>query len=174
MRWTKKQIRKGKQAVKTHLDIPTNSAFSIGEDDEDEDGNKSKSRSRAGSGTRSPLPPDAVDLIVEDSTAVEEARMKERRKGEPQTNAPVHIYRHNNPGSPHDGELEEVYQAGGGGAEGQGKRSDFVAEGEEPLVNPDEILERIEGAPEGHTPWQSRSGGGNTRDNYTDEHNPWS
>jgi hypothetical protein len=170
MRWTKKQIRKGKQAMK-HLELPSNSPFSLG-DDEDDNDSKGQGRSRASSAprtpTKAPLPPDAVDLVVEDSEAVEEARMKERRKGEPQTKAPRHIYRHNNPGSPHDGQLEEVYASDHD--EGVQKRSDFLAEDDEPNVLPDEVLERIEGAPEGHTPWQSKQ----SREGYSDEHNPWS
>lgn len=173
MRWTKKQIRKGKQAVKTHLDIPQSSAFSLGED-EDDDNTDSKSRSRANSNSRSksPLPPDARDLVVEDSAAVEEARMKERRKGEPNTKAPVHIYRHNNPGSPRNGELEEVYAPDEAHASGEnaGRRSDFIPEGEQPIVDPEEMLERIEAAPEGDTPWAN----GRERAGYGEEHNPWS
>jgi len=178
MRWTKKQIRKGKQAVKTHLDIPqsASSAFSLGDNEDEESGSKSKSRSRAGSRSKSPLPPDARDLVIEDTSAVEEARMKERRKGEPQTKAPVHIYRHNNPGSPNDGELEEVYAPDEADASGDknGKRSDFVPEGEEPIVDPEEVLERIEAAPEGDTPWNKGGEGGGGKGGYGDEVNPWS
>lgn len=170
MRWTKKQIRKGKQAVNTHLDLPPSLALG------DAEGSRSRSRSRASSASKqpntnkSPLPPDAVDLVIEDSQAIEEARMKERRKGEPQTKAPVHIYRHNNPGSPHDGELEEVYE--NDGFDGVQKRSDFLKEEDEPNVMPDEVLENIEAAPEGRTPWQNQQNGGG--DGYKDEHNPWS
>ena len=170
MRWTKKQIRKGKQAMNTHLDLPPQSAFAIGDDEDDK--SKSRPRSRASSAPRTPLPSDAVDLVVEDSEAIEEARMKERRKGEPQTKAPVHIYRHNNPGSPRDGKLEEVYEDDG--YDGVQKRSDFLKEEEEPNVLPDEVLENIEAAPEGDTPWQSQTGQGGGRNGYSDEHNPWS
>jgi hypothetical protein len=95
--------------------------------------------------------------------------MKERRKGEPQTKAPVHIYRHTHPGSPGDGKLEEVYEDDG--FEGVQKRSDLLAEEEEPNVLPDEVLENIEGAPEGNTPWQKQN---QIRNGYSDEHNPWS
>jgi hypothetical protein len=141
----------------------------------DDDGSRSRSRSRASSAPRtpikSPLPPDAVDLVVEDSEAIEEAKMKERRKGEPQTKAPVHIYRHTHPGSPSDGKLEEVYE--NDGYSGVQKRSDFLTEEEEPVVMPDEVLENIEAAPEGDTPWQKERGG-QSGGGYKDEHNPWS
>jgi len=168
MRWTKKQIRKGKQAVKTHLDLPPSMG---GDEDSPGSGSRSRASSAARTPNKSPLPPDAVDLVIEDSSAIEEARMKERRKGEPQTKAPVHIYRHNHPGSPTDGTLEEVFE--NDGYSGVQKRSDFLTEEEEPVVMPDEVLERIEAAPEGDTPWQKQQqgqrGGG-----YKDEHNPWS
>jgi hypothetical protein len=166
MRWTKKQIRKGKQAVKTHLELPP----SLGGDGDKSPGSRSRASSASRTPNKSPLPPDAVDLVIEDSSAIEEARMKERRKGEPQTKAPVHIYRHNHPGSPTDGVLEEVYE--NDGYSGVQKRSDFLTEEEEPVVMPDEVLEHIEAAPEGDTPWQKAKGGGSN--GYKDEHNPWS
>lgn len=166
MRWTKRQVRKGKHLIKTHLELP-DSVMSGGDTSPE-----GQSRSRAGSAPRtplkSPLPPDAVDLVVEDQNALEEAQARERRRGEPQTNAPTHIYRHNNPANPGTPgvEVEEVYSADM--VDGNRRRSDTVPDGEEPNVDPDEMLERIEEATEGKTPWQT----GPAR--YEDEHNPWS
>ena len=72
------------------------SPFSLGstydEEESDDDttggnGGKKKDKGRV-------LPPDARDLVVEDQEAVEDARARERRKGEPQTKAPAHVYVH--------------------------------------------------------------------------------
>lgn len=117
---------------------------------------------------KSPLPPDAVDLVVEDQSALEEAQTRERRRGEPQTKAPTHIYRHNNPAHPDSPgvEIEEVYSADM--VDGDKIRSDAVPDGEQPNVNPEEMLRRIEETAGGKTPWQT----GPAR--YEDEHNPWS
>ena len=166
MRWTKRQVRKGKNIIKTHLEIPA----SILKGDSSPSGGRSRAGSGSGSRTpaKSPLPPDAVDLVVEDQEALEEAQARERRRGEPQTKAPTHIYRHNNPAHPDSPgvEIEEVYTADM--VDGDRMRSDAVPEGEEPNVDPDEMLERIEHAIEGNTPWQT----GPAR--YDDEQNPWS
>lgn len=113
------------------------------------------------------MPSDAVDLVVEDNQALEEAQARERRRGEPQTKAPTHIYRHNNPAAPGapEVEVEEVYSPDI--IDSERRRSDAVPEGEEPNVEPDEMLERLEEAAEGKTPWQT----GPAR--YDDERNPW-
>ncbi|KIR40176.1 hypothetical protein I313_04097 [Cryptococcus deuterogattii Ram5] len=94
----------------------SSSPFSIGDDDDDDDEEHVKNRNGQGIKSVSPghpddyhqnsdsdksvrpstikrLPPDAVDLVKEDQEAVETARERERRRGEPQTNAPVHVYR---------------------------------------------------------------------------------
>ncbi|ADV25362.1 conserved hypothetical protein [Cryptococcus gattii WM276] len=94
------------------------SPFSIGDDDDDDDDDEEHVKNRNSQGNKSVfpshpddyhrnsdsdksvrpsttkrLPPDAVDLVKEDQEAVEAARERERRRGEPQTNAPVHVYR---------------------------------------------------------------------------------
>ncbi|KAE8540818.1 hypothetical protein D1P53_003182 [Cryptococcus gattii VGV] len=96
----------------------SSSPFSIGDDDDDDDDDEEHVKNRNGQGNKSVspshlddyhqnsdsdksvrpsttkrLPPDAVDLVKEDHEAVEAARERERRRGEPQTNAPVHVYR---------------------------------------------------------------------------------
>lgn len=98
----------------------SSSPFSIGDDDDDddEDGEGVKNRETQGDrsmsfnhpdnsshnsdsdseysvkpSTTKKLPADAVDLVKEDYEAVEAARERERRRGEPQTNAPAHVYR---------------------------------------------------------------------------------
>lgn len=96
----------------------SSSPFSIGDDDDDDDGKSIKNRGAQSNrsvsfnhpddshhssdsdsdksvkpSTTKKLPPDAVDLVKEDYKAVEAARERERRRGEPQTNAPVHVYR---------------------------------------------------------------------------------
>lgn len=96
----------------------SSSPFSIGDDDDDDDDDEEHVKNRNGQGNKSVspshpddyhrnsdsdksvrpstikrLPPDAVDLVKEDQEAVEAARERERRRGEPQTNAPVHVYR---------------------------------------------------------------------------------
>ncbi|ORX33656.1 organic solute transporter Ostalpha-domain-containing protein [Kockovaella imperatae] len=72
-----------------------NSAFAVGEDSDDEPPDTKSQIKR--------LPSDARDLVVEDPEAVEEARARERRRGEPQTKAPAHIYVHR-----HSPELQRV------------------------------------------------------------------
>lgn len=166
MRWTKRQIRKGKHVIKTHLELPDNMLGGH----EQSNGHASPG-SRASSAPRtplkSPLPADAVDLVVEDDQALAEAQARERRRGEPQTKAPTHIYRHNNPVTTESPgvEVEEVYSPDM--IDNERRRSDAVPEGEEPNVEPDEMLERIEEAAGGKTPWQT----GPAR--YDDEQNPW-
>jgi hypothetical protein len=52
---------------------------------EDDNVQSSPSRPPSGSSPTTILPPDAVDLVVEDSKAAEKGQVKERRKGEPAT-----------------------------------------------------------------------------------------
>lgn len=128
LRWTKKQLHKsssselgsnGKKRTKSkskpkkEQEEAPKSPFTLGDDDPAEDDPvKAASKGKA-------LPSDAVDLVTEDPKAVEDARLRSRSRGEPQTKAPAHVYRHNsNVISEMAGETEEVYdeqgQVGGG------------------------------------------------------------
>ncbi|OCF34718.1 hypothetical protein I316_03761 [Kwoniella heveanensis BCC8398] len=108
LRWTKKQLHKATKSLldtslerkdKTRSQSNTQgggSPFAIGEDEDDErlssdTTDPDEPVSPASSGK--PLPSDAVDLIKDDQAAVEVARARERRRGEPQTKAPAHVYK---------------------------------------------------------------------------------
>lgn len=90
MRWVKSKSRQQR-----NLPVPSanrqssrpNSPFSVGSASDGE-----PDPDQAVSPSTRPLPDDAVDLVVEDSEAREEAREHERRKGEPQAYAPAHVY----------------------------------------------------------------------------------
>lgn len=71
-----------------HL-TPSTSPFELGSADEEED----PAEEDHVTVSDRPLPSDAVDLVVDDREAVTEAQNHERRKGEPATHAPKHIYR---------------------------------------------------------------------------------
>lgn len=71
-----------------HL-TPSTSPFEIGSADEEEDPAEEDHVTIS----ERTLPSDAVDLVVDDRKAVSEAQNHERRKGEPATHAPKHIYR---------------------------------------------------------------------------------
>ncbi|WVQ83622.1 hypothetical protein IAT38_005763 [Cryptococcus sp. DSM 104549] len=89
LRWTKKQLHKQRSPQQTSEPELAASPFSIGDDDADEgDVDEPVEPARTNR-----LPSDAVDLVKEDHAAVEAARERERRRGEPQTKAPAHVYR---------------------------------------------------------------------------------
>ncbi|ODO09217.1 hypothetical protein I350_02817 [Cryptococcus amylolentus CBS 6273] len=79
--------------------LSPSSPFSIGEDEDDNgddegsQGDVDEPAKRPGKKRKKVLPPDAVDLVKDDQEAVEAARERERRRGEPQTKAPKHVYR---------------------------------------------------------------------------------
>jgi hypothetical protein len=71
-----------------HL-TPSTSPFEIGSADETED----PAEEDHVTVSERPLPSDAVDLVIDDQKAVTDAQNHERRKGEPATHAPKHIYK---------------------------------------------------------------------------------
>lgn len=192
IKWTKTNISKNlKPPSITHRwSNPDASSkpspfFSLGEDEDGEDDqhddSKTHSRNGALTPTGRPLPPDARDLVVDDPQAVDEAKARERRRGEPQTKAPTHVYVHqtqnNAPSSPSEvgevGEgndeeregvdIEEVYSPG---ATDGTKLSDNIKQGEMPGGDPIKQLERIEERVTRPTP-PAHLG------NFADENNPW-
>ncbi|WVR03846.1 hypothetical protein IAU60_000843 [Kwoniella sp. DSM 27419] len=105
LRWTKKQLHKLKDAAaaarpdgdkqgvdSANTGVNGDKPFALGEADSDSsDPDLDDPVSPASSGK--PLPSDAIDLVRDDQAAVEAARTRERRRGEPQTHAPVHVYK---------------------------------------------------------------------------------
>jgi hypothetical protein len=143
--WTKKQLDRA--VPSTGLEDPK-SPFELGGDEDHSD---------LRNGTASPLPPDAVDLVVEDPKAVDDARTRARQRGEPQTQAPAHVYRHHDQDSAKGktGQVDKVYSPALPG------QATVSAEVEAPGGDPVEQIERIE----------ERVAG--TRKGYDDEENPW-
>ncbi|WRT65653.1 uncharacterized protein IL334_002598 [Kwoniella shivajii] len=100
LRWTKKQLHKVKSKLGPKFNEDNGkSPFTLG-DDEEEEGNQSEIHSDpdtdeevSPASSTKPLPSDAVDLVTDDQQAVEKARSRELRRGEPQTKAPSHVYR---------------------------------------------------------------------------------
>ncbi|WWD16558.1 hypothetical protein CI109_100985 [Kwoniella shandongensis] len=130
LRWTKQQLHKVISSHDQKADNETlngdgnvngTSPFSIGGDEEDDNDSKSEASDPdpeepvAAADVDKPLPSDAVDLVTEDVEAAEAARTRERRKGEPQTKAPAHVYRKtlidndDNTSGGRVSELEKVY-----------------------------------------------------------------
>ncbi|WWC87838.1 uncharacterized protein L201_002732 [Kwoniella dendrophila CBS 6074] len=122
LRWTKKQIHKalphkhkaGVSGKDQHIDDNNKaSPFSLGGDESDGDPDTDEEVSPASSSK--PLPSDAVDLVKDDQEAVEKAREREIRRGEPQTKAPTHVYKKTlRESNPPEGEgriegIEKVY-----------------------------------------------------------------
>ena len=71
------------------------SPFALGHEDSSEDDDPPAPR----------LPSDARDIVVEDAEAVDKARARERRSGEPQSHIPSRVYvHHNNPSTQRKGE----------------------------------------------------------------------
>ncbi|KAK6907299.1 hypothetical protein I204_03782 [Kwoniella mangroviensis CBS 8886] len=100
LRWTRKQLHKIKE-VSDSLKIPhqdgnnnnpSKSPFSLGEDESSESEIDTDDSVSPASSSK-PLPSDAVDLVKDDLNAVEKAREREIRRGEPQTKAPQHVYK---------------------------------------------------------------------------------
>ena len=73
-----------------------NAAFALGDESDGDDESDSDRKAKQTKQTKQTkrLPSDARDLVVEDVDAVEDARARERRRGEPQTKAPAHVYVH--------------------------------------------------------------------------------
>jgi len=105
MRWTKKA--NGSKPAPPSRENSDRAPFTLG-DDEDED--KESNHSGSVSPSNRPLPSDARDLVVDDKDMVEEARIRGRLRGEPQTQAPAHVYVHHEPGSDSPGEVEEHHE----------------------------------------------------------------
>lgn len=110
-------------------------------------GDESKSKGKHDkSGARSPLPPDAVDLVIDDAAAIEAARTMHR--ADSQNRVPTHIYRHTLANSDVGGagsksrntrpEVEEVY-----GADHAGE-TEMLKEDDEPIAGTEEVLGNIE------------------------------
>lgn len=121
-----------------------------------------------------PLPRDAVDLVVEDERARQMAEAYERRKGEPQTKAPAHIYRSNRQTSDmRVPKVQEVYTP----EIGEEKKRSETQPDAAPFVDPVEEIERIEEAVTATTPGVTSERGGQSRPNQLyhagDDENPW-
>lgn len=99
-----------KMVANHHHLTPSTSPFEIGSADETEDPAEEDHVTIS----ERPLPSDAVDLVIDDREAVSEAQNHERRKGEPATHAPKHIYRRGflspNDGSSSSGRTSPVRQ----------------------------------------------------------------
>ncbi|ORY27455.1 organic solute transporter Ostalpha-domain-containing protein [Naematelia encephala] len=130
LQWTKKQLRK---IQSTKVVESVTSPFTLG-DDPDDDPTDSNARPK--------LPSDAVDLVVEDPKAVDAARARERRKGEPQTNAPAQVLWHERDDQNRPAHLvEEVYSPV---ADADRRHSESLEPGTEPNPSPMDQLEQIE------------------------------
>ncbi|KAK8861533.1 hypothetical protein IAR55_002355 [Kwoniella newhampshirensis] len=155
LRWTRRQLHKvipvNLSTSPTQPPDPANDAspFALGGDDEDDDDDISSDPDPDEPVTTAngykPLPSDAVDLVTEDLDAVEAARTRERRKGEPQTKAPAHVYRKTVVATDGDtavpvadGRLKEVEKVYGRSPEDR----DLRGNGEE--VEHGEVVEEIE------------------------------
>ncbi|KAK4688065.1 organic solute transporter subunit alpha, partial [Tremellales sp. Uapishka_1] len=129
----------------------TPSPFALGEDDSSIDSDDSVEASKR------PLPADAVDLVIADHQAVEEARSRERRKGEPQNNAPTQVFRKAHDLSLEDkDEVERVYNA-----DGEGRNSLVIGKPMEGVERPDDIVRQM--TPPAHAMSSS----------LASEENPW-
>jgi hypothetical protein len=116
-------------------------------------------------GATSPLPPDAVDLVVEDPKAVEEARTRARQRGEPQAKVPAHVYRHQDAEAKSKAAIDEVYSPAIPGE--QTTTSATIRQEEAPGGDPVEQIERIEERVTAPTPAVRK------HNHYDDEDNPW-
>ena len=112
--WTKKSTSDGK-TLKAPKSAPllrrhssAKNPFTLGDVDDDDD---KSTRSGVATPSDRPLPSDARDLVVDDEVLAEEARVRGRVRGEPQTKAPAHVYVHNDPQTQEPAEVEEVYLA---------------------------------------------------------------
>lgn len=90
-----------------------------------------------------PLPSDAVDLVIEDTSAADEARQHERRKGEPQSHAPAHVYISKRSGKDMKVDhIQEIYE-NEAAEEGLGDM-DQIKAGEAPTGDPVLAVQSIE------------------------------
>ncbi len=163
LRWTKKQIRKSPPEQEEPDDRPA-SPFTLGDDLEDVD---DPDPEVSVSPSNRQLPSDAVDLVREDPEVVEEARLKARRSGEPQTRAPVHVLHHDPDYIDGVEEMvEEIYDS----AQTEDSVSENVSKVEAPCGDPVAQLERIEERVTAATPSvHDRKG----LTSPFDEDNPW-
>ncbi|WVW80095.1 hypothetical protein I302_102068 [Kwoniella bestiolae CBS 10118] len=144
LRWTKKQLHKIKDISDSLKPSNHNhegtgkSPFSLGDESDSSSIDTDESVSPASSSK--PLPSDAVDLVKDDQNAVEKAREREIRRGEPQTKAPTHVYRKTlRESDEQKGEgriegVEKVYTSHGDSTSGQKEESG----------NDSEVVERVE------------------------------
>lgn len=141
------------------------SPFALGDADDESDPDPDSPVSPA----KRPLPSDAVDLVVEDTSAAEEARQHERRKGEPQTHAPAHIFKAQRTTS--DMKVDRVQQVYSPDP-AEGPELDHVHAGEAPGGDPVDIVESIEKVVEEDkgSPENKWNGG---RLYQTNDDNPW-
>lgn len=115
------------------------------------------------------LPSDAVDLVTEDHQVVEEAQLKARQRGEPQTRAPVHVLYHDPEYIDDDEtEVEEVYDAD---YKEDRQTSDVVRE-EVPGGDPVAQLESIEERVTAETPGLNGHRPG-LKSPFDEDQNPW-
>ena len=184
MRWTKKKtassaapVQKGSRSRRSTKTRRPQSPFLIGDTSSESDNGsaapKAKAKKTKGKDESPRLPADAVDLVVEDDRAVEEARAWERRKGEPQSNAPAHIYRHERDEDGKkdpDPEIEEVYSPD---LDDERRPSQAIQALLDPVEQVESIGERVL-APS-RQPSTARYGptGSHTHTPFDEDDNPW-
>lgn len=143
MRWSKKPKsqqnpkRPSPPSAPRRTSSKGKSPFALGEDDEESIPSGSVSPSSR------PLPSDAIDLVVDDPDKVEEARIRGRQRGEPQKQAPAHVYIHKDPETGSRESVEEVYQDSGD-VTGQVPISESMEKDEMPAAELVMRLERVD------------------------------
>lgn len=157
LRWTNK-ANGSKPSPPSRQNSNSKSPFALGDDDEEE-----SNHSGSVSPSNRPLPDDARDLVVDDQEMVEEAKIRGRMRGEPQTNAPVHVYVHQEPGSSSP-EVEEVHESTD--VPGQGATSEEMTQEDMPGG---EIIRKLEEISEG----PSNATRVASIETPYDEDNPW-
>ncbi|WVN85707.1 uncharacterized protein L203_100857 [Cryptococcus depauperatus CBS 7841] len=148
LHWTKKQLHKKISPSPLPSPFVPTSPFEIGDDGKEGDVDGPEQQTKK-------LPSDAVDLVKEDHAAVEIARERERRRGEPQTKAPAHVYRKILPNEQQNEQtIEEIQRVYAHNPDERGETADGLGE----------VVEQIETSiaiePPRHLNWDA-------------EDNPW-
>lgn len=157
MRWTKKA--NGYKPSPPSRQSSSRSPFALCDDEEEE-----SNHSGAVTPSSRPLPDDARDLVVDDQELVEEARIRGRMRGEPQTQAPTHVYVHHEPGTDSPGEVEEEHEDSN--VPGRGATSEEMKQEDMPGG---EIIRKMEEVTDG----PSNATRVATIETPYDEDNPW-
>lgn len=146
--------------------VNSRSPFTLGDADDESDPDPDSPISPA----KRSLPSDAVDLIVEDTGAEEEVRQHERRKGEPQTHAPAHIYKAQRTTSDMKVDrVQEVYSPDPAGE----SELEHVHAGQAPGGDPVDMVESIERVVERDQGSPENKWNGGRLYQTNDEDNPW-